>query len=138
MGKQIKPTRRSKYRGRMRLLLLTLCCCAGVYSQGGGVNFGGSTSSGSSSSGSKNNTSNRILGLIPGISTGDSNTDSLINGGLLGAGLVAGAGILNDALNNPCGRRKRQTDVNGKIFFGSGVAATAVTKTTTLGTIISA
>merc|ERR1712098_899065 len=106
--------------GKMWQLLL-LFCCYGVQSQG--INFGGSSSSSSSSSsgsssGSKNNTSNRILGIIPGLSTGNSNTDSLINGGLLGAGLVAGAGLLNDALN-PCGRRKRQA-TGGKIFFGGG------------------
>merc|ERR1711973_68777 len=45
-----------------------------------------------------NNNNNRFLGIIPGLSTGDSNTDNFINGGLLGAGLTAGAGALAGAL----------------------------------------
>merc|ERR1711973_536155 len=105
----------------MSRYLLILLCGGAVNSQG--INFGGSTSSSSSQNNKKpQETDQRILGIIPGISTGDSNTDSLINGGLLGAGLVAGAGALAGALD-PCGRKKRQSEdgVNSKLFgFGGG------------------
>merc|ERR1712107_906655 len=109
----------------MQSFLVFLLFGTGMHCQR--VNFGGSSSNsnrgsssnsnrGSSSSNSENSqsTDQRILGIIPGLSTGNENTDSLINGAV-GAGLVAGAGAIASALN-PC-RRKRQSDgVNTKLF----------------------
>merc|ERR1712107_342059 len=118
----------------MQSFLVFLLFGTGIHCQR--VNFGGSSSNsnrgsssnsnrgsssnsnrGSSSSNSENShsTDQRILGIIPGLSTGNENTDSLINGAVVGAGLVAGAGAIASALN-PC-RRKRQSDgVNTKLF----------------------
>jgi len=110
----------------MRSLILISVGVLGIQGQ---ANFGGSSSSrrGSSSSSSSSSSSNsnnkdanqKIFGLILP-STGNAGTDGLLNGGLLGAGLAAGAGALLGSASNPCGRKKRQT--NNKIFglFGSG------------------
>ncbi|XP_023347905.1 uncharacterized protein LOC111716654 [Eurytemora carolleeae] len=64
-------------------------------------------------------TDTRLLGIIPGITSGNAETDNLINGGLLGAGLVGGAGLLTGAIQIPCGRRKRQADGTNTKFFGN-------------------
>jgi len=88
--------------------------------RGQGVNFGGSSSGSSSNSPSRrqNSTSNRIFGIVPGLDFGEG-TNGLLNGALAGAGLVGGAVLVNEAINNPCGRKKRQAPGN-KIFFGGG------------------
>jgi len=86
-----------------------------------GINFGDSSSSSSSDDNnaanntdpSGNSTSNRIFGLIPGLTTGNTGIDSTINGALLGAGILGGAGVLTGVID-PCGRRKRQAN------FGDG------------------
>eukprot|EP00088_Acartia_fossae_P014988 TRINITY_DN1810_c1_g1_i1.p1 TRINITY_DN1810_c1_g1~~TRINITY_DN1810_c1_g1_i1.p1 ORF type:complete len:271 (+),score=49.76 TRINITY_DN1810_c1_g1_i1:147-959(+) len=106
---------------RPLMCISTLLCVTSIKSQG--INFGGSSSSSGSNSGSNSGSSSgsnsgntetdqRILGIIPGISTGNTGTDNLINGGLLGAGLVAGAGLLTGAID-PCGRKKRQANFGG-------------------------
>jgi len=115
---------------------MKLYCAAVLFLAGSiqaqGVNFGGSSSS--SSSGSSNNrgsssnsgsnsnnpnTDQRIFGIIPGISTGNTGTDSLINGGLLGAAAVGGLGLLTGAID-PCGKRKKRQANFGNRGSSSG------------------
>ena len=81
------------------------------------------------SSSDNTKTDTRFLGVIPGLSTGNTQTDSFVNGGILGAGLLGGAGLLTGAINpgiltgglggsNNCGRRKRrQSSTNTKFFL---------------------
>jgi len=91
-------------------MLVGLLLSLGLASaRGQGVNFGGSSSGSSSNSPStrQNSTSNRIFGILPGLNFGEG-TNGLLNGALAGAGLVGGAVLVNEAVNNPCGRKKRQ------------------------------